>query len=137
VAQVVDSGQERVLYRDGNDVITETRAVIGGRSIDLANIDSVSLIKPVLNPAWGWALVGVGALLAVIGYFVWDGVLLTPVFAGLALIVIGLVIAFMVRPSYTVRITDTSGAVTPLVFASRGPAANVANTLTQAVARRK
>lgn len=137
MARVVDGGQERELYRDGNDVITETRAVVGGRTIELASVDSVSLVKPVLNPTWGWALAGVGALIAVIGYFVWGGVFLTPVFAGLALIVIGLVMAFMVRPSYTVRITDTSGAVTPLSFAKAGPAVNIANTLTQAVARRK
>lgn len=137
MARVIDSGQERVLYRDGNDLITETRAVVGGRSIELADIDTVSLIKPVMNPSWGWALAGVGALLAVIGYIVWDGLILTPVFAGLALIVIGLVVAFMVRPSYTVRITDASGTVTPISIAKAKPAADIANTLAQAVAKRK
>ena len=79
----------------------------------------------------------VTALLAVVGYIVWDGVLLTPVFAGLVLIVVGVVVALMVRPSYTVRITDTAGTVTPISFAKAKAAANIANTLTRAVAKRR
>lgn len=127
---------ESEIYRNGADVITPRRAVIGGQSFELEGIETVSLTNPVLNRAYGFVAIGLGIILATVGYFVWDGVLLTPTLGGMSLIIIGVVLAFAVRPNYTVRLNRSDGTLTKLRFPNRAQAEQVLQAVRQAVARR-
>lgn len=127
---------ESEIYRNGADVITPRRAVIGGQSFDLDGIETVSLTNPILNRTYGFVAIGLGIILAVVGYFVWDAVLLTPTLGGLALIVVGFVLAFTVRPRYTVRLNRSDGTLTRLQLPTRQQAEQVLQAVRQAVAQR-
>lgn len=134
--RVLETQNDAVIYRDGADVITADHAEIGGQSYDLREIETVSLTNPVLNRAYGFVAIGLGIILAVIGYFVWGGILLTPTLGGLALIIVGVVLAFAVRPNYTVRLNRSNGATTALRFPTRAQAEQVLQAVRSAVARR-
>ena len=126
------SANETVLYRDGNDTITATSASLGGKTYDLAGIKSVSLVAPVLRPEYGYGLAGLGVVLLLAGYFVW-GVFLTPMLAGVVLIVGGIALATIVRPTYTLNLNATNGQASSVSFASRARAEQAVAALSKAL----
>lgn len=134
VERAFETPAESEIYRNGADVITARRAVIGGQSFDLEDIETVSLTNPVLNRTYGFVAIGVGIIIATLGYFVWEAVFLTPMLGGLSLIVVGVVLAFAVRPHYTVRLNRSDGTLTRLQFPNRAQAEQVLQAVRKAAA---
>lgn len=130
------SSREGDLYRNGNDVVTGTRATLGGQTIDLADINTVSLIPPILRPEYGYGLAALGLVIGVVGYLVW-GVFLTPVLAGVVLVIVGLALAFAVKTSYTVRLNRTNGQTTMVNFSDRSRAEQVVAALSRALSNKR
>ena len=126
------TANESTLYQNGKDVITATSASLGGKTYDLASIKSVSLVAPVLRPEYGYGLVGLGILLAVVGYLVW-GVFLTPMLVGVVLIIVGIAIVVMVHPTYTVNLNSANGQASSVMFADRGQAHRAVAALSKAL----
>jgi hypothetical protein len=69
-----------------------------------------------LRREYGYVAIGLGLLLAVIGYIVWQGVFLTPMLGGITLIVVGAVLLWKVQTAYTVRLLRKDGQHTLLQF---------------------
>ena len=130
-----ESPNETVIYHNGADRITAERATVGGQNFELRDIETVSLTNPVLNRTYGFVAIGLGIILAVVGYFVWSGTFLTPMLGGLALIIVGVAIAFTARPRYTVRLNHSNGTTTALQFLNRAEAEQVMQAVRAAVAR--
>lgn len=130
----MESANNTVLYHSGNDRVTSTQATVGGKTYDLADIDTVSLVAPVLRREYGYGLAVVGLILLIAGYLVW-GVFLTPMLVGGVLIIAGLAIALAVQKSYTVHMTHRDKHVTTLQFPQRSQAEQFVRALNQAVKR--
>lgn len=90
--------------------------MVNGQRYNVADLATVSLVRPVLSRTLGWAVAVLGLIIGVAGYLIW-GILLTPIVAGAALLIAGLVVAFTVRESYTVRLNMKNGAPVLLQFA--------------------
>jgi uncharacterized protein YjeT (DUF2065 family) len=127
----------RAVYQSGNDRITDREAVLQGKSYDLGAIDSVSLIPPIMNRSYGFVSIGIGAVITILGYFVWQGIFLTPMLAGIALMIAGIVIVAMVKPHATVRINHTNGSTAELRFPTRAEAEQIVDALSLALQRRR
>lgn len=127
---------EPSLYQDGNDLITETRAVLAGQAFDLADISSVSLTPPVLRQEYGYISIGLGLLLALVGYLVW-GVFLTPMLVGVVLVIAGVALLTVVRQSYIVSLNRTNGQAATILFPDRARAERVVAALSGALSRRR
>jgi hypothetical protein len=110
MAQVQQQPASRVVA-GGNQKIT-----VEGQSVDLHNVQQVSLQPPILRREYGYVAIGLGLLLAVIGYIVWQGVFLTPMLGGITLIVVGAVLLWKVQTAYTVRLLRKDGQHTLLQF---------------------
>lgn len=130
----MESANNANLYRNGSDYITSTQATIGGKTYDLADIDTVSLVAPVLRREYGYGLAVLGLILLIAGYIVW-GVFLTPMLVGGVLIVAGIAIAMTVQKSYTVNLTHRDKHVTTLQFPERPQAEQLVRALNQAARR--
>lgn len=129
------ASSENALYRNGNDLVTETRASLGGQSIDLADVNNVSVVPPILRREYGYGLIALGFVIGLLGYIVWR-TFLTPVFAGVVLIVVGLALTFAVKASYTVRLNRTNGQTTMVNFPDRSRAEQVVAALSRALSSR-
>lgn len=101
---------------NGDTAVVSDRTIqVGNTSYDYADIATVSLVRPILSPLYGWVLAAVGLIVLLAGYFVW-GVFLTPMLAGAVMLVAGVIIALMVRETYTVRLNPRSGEPVLLQF---------------------
>lgn len=112
--------------------ITNGNVVANGQQYALANLATVSLIRPVLSRTIGWIVAVVGLIILVAGYLVW-GVLLTPIVAGAALLIAGLVVAFTVKESYTVRLNMKNGPPVLLQFADQAEAQRTVTAIGAAI----
>lgn len=130
----MESANNTILYRNGSDRVTSTQATIGGKTYDLADIDTVSLVAPVLRREYGYGLAVLGLILLVAGYIVW-GVFLTPMLVGGVLIIAGIAIALTVQKSYTLHLTHRDKHVTTLQFPERSQAEQLVRALNQAAKR--
>lgn len=120
---------ERVIYRNGSTVVTDTSANISGQTYDLHGVAAVSMVPPVLRRWMGGVLLTIGLIILVVGYFVWNRVFLTPMLGGVVLIIAGAALYAMVRERYTVTITRQDGQQTRLQV----PDANHAQQLVEAI----
>lgn len=126
----------RTVYHEGNDTITDTHATLQGQTFDMAEVQSVSVVAPVLRRVYGYAAIGIGLLLLIVGYLVW-GTFLTPMLVGAVLIVVGVCIALIVREAYTVRVNARNGHVTAIPFPRRTQSDQVVAALSEVLARKQ
>ncbi len=126
----------QAVYRDGNDLITDTHATLQGQTFDMNDIQSVSVVAPVMRRVYGYAAIGIGLLLLIVGYLVW-GTFLTPMLVGAVLIVVGICIALIVREAYTVRVNAHNGHVTAIPFAKRTQSDQVVAALSKVLAGKR
>ena len=127
----MDATGETVLYQDGQVVVTNRRVRLGERSYALSDVRSVALIRPILKRSYGWIALIVGIILMIVGYVVWNGVLLSPMVGGVALILAGVVLLVAVRERYIVRFNEPSGGVVELPLADGTQADRVVSALSQ------
>ena len=127
----MDTAQNTVLYQNGDDRITTSQATIGGKTYDLTDINSVSLVRPVLRPEYGYVLAVAGLVLLIAGYLVW-GVFLTPMLAGGILLIAGIAMALTTKKSYTVHLNHRNQQATTLQFPARAEAEQFVRALNQA-----
>jgi len=120
---------EANFMNEGGVVVTNTRAVINGTMYAMANVTSVSMgaIPPSRGGAVGLALVG--ALIAGVA----DGG--GQAFGGL-LLVVGVLWAILVKPTFLVRLGSASGEATALASKDETYVARVVQALQQAVIAR-
>lgn len=123
------------VYSDDRNNISDTQAVLNGKTFALADINTISYVPPVLRPEYGYVLAAVGVVIFIAGYLVW-GVFLTPMLAGAVFLIVGLAVAFAVRKTHTIRVTDTAAKVTEVDFTDRKRAQNVYKALNEALNRK-
>lgn len=105
--------EEKVLYENGNIKVTSSRFVVGGKTYQLAQINSSeSLIEQFKTPNSKYILMGIGALLLLSGI----GSLGESFVKGIGISLVGAAMAFVGfkfinKPAtlYHVRITTSSG----------------------------
>ncbi|GAB4206560.1 MAG: hypothetical protein OHK0022_33730 [Roseiflexaceae bacterium] len=133
----MEATNERVIYRSGSTVVTDTRANVSGQSYDLSNAAGVSLVRPNI-PRWlGGVLITVGIILLIVGYIVWEGIFLTPMLGGSVLIIAGAAIYGLVRERYTVTITSNSGEQQQVQFTDGRQAAQLVEAISNAIRTRR
>jgi hypothetical protein len=121
------------VYQQGNTSINDTQVVFDGNRYNLADITSASLVGPTLKPEYGYALMALGFVLLVAGYLIW-GVFLTPMLAGLVLIVVGIALALLVRRNFTVHLNQHEQQIATLAFPTRLQAEQFLTAIKQAQA---
>lgn len=124
---------DRVLYHEGDILVSQTHVRVADQTHRLDDVDSVSLLPPILRRSYGVVALVAGVLLAVLGYLVWAPLLLTPILAGAALALVGLVLTLVVRTRYTVRLHVRSGAVVPLYLEDRAQAQQIVAAITRVI----
>ena len=108
----------------------------GGQTYPFSSIKTVSLIRPILTKGMGVGLAIVGAIILVLGYIIW-GTFLTPMLAGLVMIIVGVTIAASVRQTYTVRLNRSSGDPALIQLTDQTAAQHAVTTIGAALAQQR
>lgn len=125
-----------------SETLPRTRATstnhisVSGTDYDLSDVQTVSLIRPVLNRGIGWGVAIAGLIILVLGYVVW-GTLLPPMIGGISLLIAGLVVALVVKPSYTVRMARANGEATQISFPTQASAGDALAQIDKALGQRR
>lgn len=99
--------KEITFYSDVRGVrITNTRAIVGATTYAMANITSVSMAEKPANRKLGIVVAILGLIILVITYQLGSS---GGVIFGVILLGLGILIAAIVKPTYTVRIGSASG----------------------------
>lgn len=122
--------------RQPGAVVNGSQVMVAGSNYSLDDLSSVSLIRPILTRSLGWGVAVLGLVIGVLGYIVW-GTFLTPMLAGVVLLIAGLVVAMTVREHYTVRINHNSGEPVLLKFQSAAEAQRTVTEIGNAIARHR
>ena len=77
-----------------------------------------------------------GLIILVLGYVVW-GTFLPPLLGGICLIIAGLVVAFIVKPSYTVRMARVQGEAVQISFPTEQSASDALTQIDKAIGQRR
>ena len=97
---------EETYYSRDDIHITNARAVLGGKTYAMANITSVSMAKKPANRTLGIVIALIGVIIAACGGIgdtsIW-------IILGVLGLVVGIVIAALIKPSYIVRLGSASG----------------------------
>jgi hypothetical protein len=128
----MNSAHNSVLYDHGSNRITSTQAIVDGKTYNLSDIATASILAPVLRREYGYVLAAIGMVLLVVGYLVW-GAFLTPMLAGAVLLIAGIAIAIVVRKSYIVLLKHRNAQLTKLQFPERAQAEQFMQALNQAI----
>lgn len=128
--------QDTPRYNVGNITVTDSRITTGNQTYHMNEIQSVSFVPPIVRRNYGLALIIVGAIIAIAGYFVW-GTLLTPVAAGAILVVAGAAVMAFVRDNYTVRLNRTNGQINELKMPDAAQAQQFVQAVSSAIAERR
>ena len=119
------------LYQQGNNRITGSQVLFDGNRYNLADITSASLVGPTLKPEYGYLMTAIGIVLLIAGYLIW-GVFLTPMLAGVVLIVAGIALAMLVRRNFTVHLNQGEQQIAALAFPTRAQAEQFLSAIKQA-----
>lgn len=131
----MEATHETVLYQGGNATVTNRRVTLDNREYPLSGMRAVSVLRPIVRRAYGVVALVLGVLLTIVGYIVWDGVLLSPMVGGLALIVAGLAIVATARERYTVRLHEQNGSVVTLDMPDGDQTRQVVDAINSALQR--
>ncbi|GEM_PF-4659145 len=126
---------ENVLHRHENILVTEDKVIAEDRTYNTSDIDAVALDPPILRRSYGIALLALGIVITIAGYLVWQGLLLTPLIGGIALIIAGIVLMVTVRTRYTIRMKHKDGQTAMLHLSDPTQAEHTANAIDTALSR--
>lgn len=129
----MQAANEHVLYRQDETTVTDRQVIHRQKTIDLNKIQSVSLIPPVLKRWYGSVALAIGVVLLIVGYIVWNGVLLSPMIGGIALVIIGVAILFTGRNYYLVRLSSVGRDAETLQVADETQAHAIASAISAAI----
>jgi hypothetical protein len=123
--------RERILYSGHDTTITESHAIVGGRTYAFGNIHSASLDKTAGWTPYGWAALLLGIAIAVGGYLAWE-TLLPPLIGGTALAIGGAALLIASPRSYAVKIRDHDGSVISIPVTNEGSAHEIIEAIDKA-----
>jgi hypothetical protein len=110
-----------------NDIkITNTRAIINGKTYAMANVTSVSLSKTPSNAYIGWLLFLVGLII----------IFLLSMQFGWVFVIVGLIWALVAKPSYHVNLGSSSGETDALSSKNRQLIEGIVEAINQAIIHR-
>ena len=125
---------EEVIYRDGNITVTNTRAILGGKTYAMANVTSVAMGKKAANRAPGIIVTLVGVIVA--GCTISGDGFGVGAVIGIMLLVAGIVVAVLVKDKYIVSIGSASGEINALTSPSKEYIMKIVVAINKAIARR-
>jgi hypothetical protein len=131
----MEATNETTLYQSGATLVTNRQVRVGEHSFPLSSLRGVSVTPPVMKRSYGAVALAIGIVLLIVGYIVWNGVLLSPMVGGIALVIAGAAILATAHEHYLVRLHEASGGVTALKIADQAQAQHLATTLTQEIER--
>src|SRR5262245_47100181 len=107
------SQEEKEYYRNGNVLVTNTRAELGDRTFVMANVTAVSMTTRPANYGFAGVLLLVGAIFILSGFVGIPANGLPALFIGLTLGLILCSIGFVwfrsLKPTYSVHLGSASG----------------------------
>lgn len=122
---------EKIFYSTPDNAvrITNSRAIIGGKTYAMSNITSVYVAQKKINIVLVviLAIIGLGSL-ALIGQ--------SPIVTIVILLVCALCIYFLVRPAYAMKLGSASGEAEALVSRNKGQIEQIANAMNDAIVHR-
>jgi hypothetical protein len=126
---------EQVLYQQGAATVTNQQVSYKQQIVPLDSIQSVSIVPPVLKRWYGSVALAIGVVLLIVGYIVWNGVLLSPMIGGIALVIAGVAILLTAHNRYVVRLNGASSNLATLEIADEMQARELANAISMAIKR--
>lgn len=131
---MVDASKETIYYQDTSVTVSNKRAILGGNTYPVRNITSVSMgnVAPG-GTALIMILIIAGLILAFVGFGLAQFGSYLILGVGIALIVAGLAIMVINRPSYAVRIGSASGETNALVSKEKAYIQAVVDALNRAI----
>jgi hypothetical protein len=123
--------REQVLYSGHGVTVTESHAIVEGRTYSFRDTHSASLDASAGWQPYGWAALLLGIGLAVAGYLAW-GTLLPPILGGFALAIAGIAVLAMSPKRYAVKIRSHAGDVVTIPVTSRESAHEIIAAVDQA-----
>ena len=97
---------ETMFYNSGNVTVTNARAVMAGKTYALANVTSVRKVKVPVNIQPFALLIIIGVIMVTTGLSSQSGGCLG---LGALLIIVGIALVFLMKPSYAVVLGSASG----------------------------
>ena len=127
---------EKEYLKQGNIVITNSRAVLGGKTYSMANVTSVAIGEQ-SGRGCGFLLIAFG-IIAVLLALAGGGFMPGGTAGGLlvALILLGVGIWITLSKSYTVRIGSASGESDGMTSRNRGEIEQIVEAMNQAIIER-
>lgn len=132
---------EPTYYSDGQGVrITSTRLIMPGKTpqegpttYSMANITSVKTVKEERNRWIGIFFMALGAIAIIVGIN-WD--YNSAIIGGAVVLIVGLAVAILVKPTYSLTITSASGEVEPLIRKKKEYIDRIVNAINEALIKR-
>jgi hypothetical protein len=125
--------EETTYYQDGQVTISNARAVLGAKTYAMTNITSVTMGEKPANRALGAVLVlAGGAGLCVGGAGDSSGALIV----GVLLVIAGIALAILAKPSYIVKIGSAGGESDALIAPDKEYIQKIVNAVNEAIIKR-
>jgi hypothetical protein len=125
---------EKVYYSDGEITVTNTRAIMGGKTYAMANVTSVSLGQTQQESSCGYALLFLGILLA-FGLLRSDTSFVGLI--GILVVICGLFMLIQKSSEYVVRIGSASGETDALKNKDPQYIQKIVDAVNQAIIERR
>lgn len=131
--------EETIYFQDSRVTISNSRAILDGKTFAMANITSVSWATEQPKRLWPVAMLVLGGLVAVVGLAVWiagdSSMLSCTGLAGFVAVIGGLWL-FAAKPKHVVVIGSASGESRALVTGDLAQAKRVAAAMNEAIVQR-
>jgi hypothetical protein len=130
------SSQETTYYQDSTVTISNSRAVLGAKTYAMVNITSVSMGEKPANRTPGIALALIGLAIAACTGSMGGNSAGGGIGIGVVLIIAGIALAAIVKPSYIVRIGSAGGESDALVSNNREYIQKLVSAVNEAIIKR-
>jgi hypothetical protein len=120
----METSTEKTFYQNPDVSVTQSRFVASGKTYAMRNISSVSLYKKTKSRLFEIALIFIGLAL-VVGGSAW--------IAGVIMIAFAVLLFFLRKNEYTVRINSNSGEADGYISNNRQEVQEIVNAVNEAI----
>ncbi|MBX2999643.1 MAG: hypothetical protein KF893_14085 [Caldilineaceae bacterium] len=125
--------QETTYYTSDKVRVTNSRAILGAKTYAMANITSVSMGEIPANRTPGIVLAGLGVVGLFVGAGMNEG---TCIGIAVLLLILGIVLALLVKTQYSVRLGSSSGESDALSSPDQSHIREIVNAMNEAIINR-
>ena len=124
--------KEKIYYSSGNTLVSESKVIIGGKAIKIADIEEASVAVSVKRVSEGIIMLVIGFVILLIGFATHASIVLV---LGLVFALLGgiSIVVGYIKPVYYVKIKTHSGSLAPYSAETKGEIEEIVASINNAV----